>query len=91
MEKEQPMSRLLEGDVGSGKTLVAMVVMANVLRSGGQCALMVPTEVLAKQHVDSIGKTLIAFYNFLQKKKEFKEHKQKRLEIESALKSANFD
>ncbi|MFH1669990.1 MAG: ATP-dependent DNA helicase RecG [Patescibacteria group bacterium] len=65
MEKNRPMSRLLEGDVGSGKTLVAIAVIANTLKTGGQCALMVPTEVLAKQHMQSIGKTLINFYNYL--------------------------
>jgi len=68
MEQSRPMSRLLEGDVGSGKTLVATAVMANVIRHGGQCALMVPTEVLAKQHVQSIGETLIHFYTYLQGK-----------------------
>lgn len=67
MEQDKPMSRLLEGDVGSGKTLVATAVIANVIESGGQCALMVPTEVLAKQHTESIGKTLIGFYNYCQK------------------------
>lgn len=64
MEQDKPMSRLLEGDVGSGKTLVATAVISNVIHAGGQCALMVPTEVLAKQHVESIGKTLIGFYNY---------------------------
>ncbi len=68
MEKDQPMSRLLEGDVGSGKTLVATAVIANTISSGGQTALMVPTEVLAKQHVQSIGKTLVGFYNYCQKR-----------------------
>ncbi len=70
MELHEPMSRLLEGDVGSGKTLVATAVMANVLRHGGQCALMVPTEVLAKQHSESIGKSLIHFHAFLQATKK---------------------
>ncbi|MBT4120061.1 MAG: ATP-dependent DNA helicase RecG [Candidatus Peribacter sp.] len=67
MEKNVPMSRLLEGDVGSGKTLVATAVIANVIEHGGQCAFMVPTEVLAKQHTESIGKTLVAFHNYCQK------------------------
>lgn len=66
MNQPRPMSRLLEGDVGSGKTMVATAVMANVMRHGGQCALMVPTEVLARQHVSSIGKTLINFYTYLE-------------------------
>lgn len=69
MEEDKPMSRLLEGDVGSGKTLVATAVIANVIKSaGGQCALMVPTEVLAKQHAESIGKALIGFYNYCAKR-----------------------
>lgn len=67
MEKDVPMSRLLEGDVGSGKTLVATAVIANVIEYGGQCAFMVPTEVLAKQHTESIGKTLVGFHNYCQK------------------------
>ena len=67
MEKDKPMLRLLEGDVGSGKTLVAVAVMANVIRHGGQCALMVPTEVLARQHVQSIGQMLINFHKYLEK------------------------
>jgi len=70
MEKDVPMSRLLEGDVGSGKTLVAVAVMANVVRSGGQCALMVPTEVLARQHAEGITKLLVNFHRYLQEHPE---------------------
>ena len=66
MEQDRSMSRLLEGDVGSGKTLVAVIVMANVLRSHGQCALMVPTEVLAKQHVATVLRLLINFHTYIQ-------------------------
>jgi ATP-dependent DNA helicase RecG len=44
------MLRLLQGDVGSGKTLVALLAMLRVVEAGGQAALMVPTEVLARQH-----------------------------------------
>lgn len=66
MEKDRPMSRLLEGDVGSGKTLVAVAVMASVLARRGQCALMVPTEVLAKQHAVTVSRLLIGFYSYLQ-------------------------
>ncbi len=65
MEKDVPMSRLLEGDVGSGKTLVAVAVIANVIRHGGQCALMVPTEVLAKQHAVSIATLLVKLHAYL--------------------------
>lgn len=65
LEKDVPMSRLLEGDVGSGKTLVAVAVMAAVLRHGGQCALMVPTEVLARQHGETISRLLVAFHTYL--------------------------
>ena len=76
MEQDRPMSRLLEGDVGSGKTLVAVAVMANVLHSGGQCALMVPTEVLAKQHVATISKLLFTFGNFVQKSADYQSLKK---------------
>lgn len=50
MNKAQPMSRLLEGDVGSGKTAVMMMAALNTADHGGQVALMAPTAVLAKQH-----------------------------------------
>ncbi len=49
------MLRLLQGDVGSGKTLVALMAMAIAVESGGQAAMMAPTEVLARQHVETIA------------------------------------
>lgn len=50
------MLRLLQGDVGSGKTIVALLAMADVVEAGRQAALMAPTEVLARQHFESIAK-----------------------------------
>lgn len=53
-----PMNRLVQGEVGSGKTLVALRAMLQVADSGGQSALIAPTEVLAGQHVRSIARML---------------------------------
>ncbi|MDQ0558257.1 ATP-dependent DNA helicase RecG [Rhizobium mesoamericanum] len=56
MAGEDRMLRLLQGDVGSGKTLVALMAMAAVIESGGQAVLMAPTEILARQHHATISK-----------------------------------
>lgn len=55
MKKATPMSRLLQGDVGSGKTAVAAAVMDTAVFNGWQCALMAPTEILAEQHARSLS------------------------------------
>lgn len=52
------MARLLQGDVGSGKTLTALMVCLRIIDYGGQCAFMAPTEILAKQHAETISKYL---------------------------------
>ena len=49
------MLRLLQGDVGSGKTVVALLAMATAVEAGAQAALMAPTELLARQHLKTIG------------------------------------
>jgi ATP-dependent DNA helicase RecG len=54
----QPMHRLLQGEVGSGKTVVALRAMLTVIDSGGQAALLAPTEVLAQQHARSLAALL---------------------------------
>lgn len=56
MQANRPMNRLLQGDVGSGKTTVAAALIYNAVKNGYQCALMVPTEVLAEQHCKSLSK-----------------------------------
>lgn len=58
LARSHPMNRLLQGEVGSGKTLVALRAMLTVADSDGQSALLAPTEVLASQHFESIAKTL---------------------------------
>jgi ATP-dependent DNA helicase RecG len=61
MEKPCPMNRLLEGDVGSGKTIVAVMAALNAAKSGHQVAFMAPTEILAKQHFKGVWKMIQDF------------------------------
>lgn len=61
MEKPRPANRLLQGDVGSGKTIVAIMAALTTAKAGGQIAVMVPTEILANQHYESFSKLLSPF------------------------------
>ena len=61
------MFRIVQGDVGSGKTIVSLLAISNIIESGYQCALMSPTEILAKQHYELAKK----IYNNLNFKIEF--------------------
>ena len=58
LKSGERMSRLIQGDVGSGKTVVAMLAMADVAAGGGQSALMAPTEILARQHFETLAEPL---------------------------------
>ena len=58
MQQEVPMLRLLQGDVGSGKTLVALMALLTAVEAGVQGALLAPTEILARQHYDTLSRQL---------------------------------
>ena len=61
LEKTQPMNRLLQGDVGSGKTVVAIMAALETAKAGYQVAFMAPTEILAQQHFKEVNKLLKGF------------------------------
>ena len=60
MKRPQPMNRLLQGDVGSGKTIVALMAALVAMENGFQVAFMAPTEILAEQHFITIRRLLEA-------------------------------
>ncbi len=73
------MFRIIQGDVGSGKTIVSLLAIINVIKSGYQCALMSPTEILAKQHFDlsnKIFKDINLKIDFLTGKTDYKKRKE---------------
>tara|TARA_A100000164_G_C21903255_1_gene771623 strand:- start:803 stop:2020 length:1218 start_codon:yes stop_codon:yes gene_type:complete len=75
---DKRMFRIIQGDVGSGKTIVCLLTIANVIESNYQCALMAPTEILAKQHYElakKVFKNTNFKIDFLTGKTEFKNKK----------------
>ena len=61
MESSKPMNRLLQGDVGSGKTIVSIIAAYKAVKSGYQAAILAPTAILAMQHMENFQKTLNNF------------------------------
>lgn len=61
MEKQRPMNRLLQGDVGSGKTIVSIIATYKAVKAGYQVAIMAPTAILASQHLESFRQILEPF------------------------------
>ncbi|WP_461204465.1 ATP-dependent DNA helicase RecG [Clostridium sp. DL1XJH146] len=61
-KKDSPMNRLLQGDVGSGKTIIAFIAILNVVKNGYQAVMVAPTEILVKQHFEDI-KNILSPYN----------------------------
>ena len=80
------MFRIVQGDVGSGKTIVSLLAISNIIEAGYQCALMAPTEILAKQHYElakNIYKDINFKIDFLSGKTEFKKRKEILKNLES--------
>ena len=86
MQSGKCMNRLLQGDVGSGKTLVAAALFYAVCKSGGQCAFMAPTEILATQHFKTLSKQLEPFKITVALLTGSTTAKEKRLILEAAEK-----
>ena len=97
LEKNEAMSRILEGDVGSGKTVVASLAMLNVALNEAQSALMVPTEILALQHYNNFiqlfrkTKIKIALFTNSFKKISEKNEKIKPADIKKEIKEGKTD
>jgi ATP-dependent DNA helicase RecG len=89
-KKDIGMNRLLQGDVGSGKTIVAIITMFNVVKNGYQAAMMAPTEILAKQHYEEIQNVLKDFPLTIQLLSGSTSPKNKEL-IKQELKSGAID
>lgn len=95
LEKENPMSRLLEGDVGSGKTVTSTIAALNTALNGNQVVIMVPTEILAAQHYASIKRDLKDFNLeiglFSRSKKMFNNKEQNKKTIMEAIMNGAVD
>lgn len=90
MASGRPMNRLVQGDVGSGKTMVAAACVWAVCRAGRQCAFMAPTEILAEQHLATLRGFLAPFSLRVEKLTGSMTAKEKR-EVKAALAAGDID
>lgn len=89
-KKNKAMNRLVQGDVGSGKTIVAIIAMFNVVKNGYQAAMMAPTEILANQHCEEIINILKPFHINIKLLRGSMSQKQK-CKIKEELKEGKID
>ena len=90
MESEKAMNRLLQGDVGSGKTIVSIIAAYKVVKSGYQTAIMAPTSILATQHLESF-ETVLSKYGIRCELLLGSTSKKKKEDILERLKSGEID
>lgn len=90
MEKDKSMNRLLQGDVGSGKTIVSIIAAYKAVKSGYQAAIMAPTSILASQHLESFTE-ILEKYNIRCELLISSITKKKKEEILEKLKNAEID
>ncbi len=90
MESPRVMNRLVQGDVGSGKTIIAVLALFKAVRSGYQGAFMVPTEILAEQHFKSV-KPLFEKYNITVELLSGSQTKKQKQLIFEAIKAGDID
>ncbi len=90
MESPRPMNRLLQGDVGSGKTIVALISILMAVFSGYQTVLMAPTEILANQHFSGISK-LVEDFGLKTAVVLGSQKKKERTKIEAEITAGNVD
>ena len=90
MESEEAMNRLLQGDVGSGKTIVAIIAAYKAVKSGYQMAIMAPTSILATQHLESF-ETILSKYDIKCELLLGNTTKKKKEDILERLKNGEID